>query len=753
MSRFFILSALAIVTSVFVFAPPGPGRNANSIKHHVWAKKDLVSWLDLHDVTKRRSKDHSIKSFKGLDRLSLSYAKIVESKKTKNQHIEQFRKEFSFAEVDSFDHVLYPYFLELNHSLQGANYASRDQSINILLRDPTGLNCPAYDHIRKHLSNRRLFNSQINKTSRMLQELARSNNYERVRDTLSTFLKGLSYKNKKYYKGELHQLALKFPNLSYHLGDHLSFLNHGSKLEEASANLMRRHCNAARRNLILYLKGKPAKTLLPRVKQKVAGILECYQWRPTRDKIWVLKTLLSPMKRAFGENGRAFVRLQIAELYWSMNHLKTASWIVNNVLKSKAALENYELQADAFYVLARVAENRKDYQKAQQRYELIISRFTNHHRRYDIMKSLLLIYIGQEKWEEVYKLTNRVVSESQIEKNKASDDQLEYFLFWAGRSAAELDKKSEAIKYWKYAASHFYSTYYGGLSHHMVERYTGKKYFPQLLEPFNPSFNSFKASFPAPMLSRIERVEALLKLGLSEQAICEIGEIQDPKDQSYKLKTMRALLLHASGQWLEAIKIYRGIPREFRSTLPYGFEKILFPKRYAENIEYYSSRSGIDPDLVFSVIRQESVFDPKAFSGAGARGLMQLMRRTARFEAVKLKNSYVSFRQKRHLINKSRYSASLFDIETNIILGTHYLARMLERFRDIPIGLAAYNAGPTVSHKWEKRFDTDNPLYFIERIPYEETRNYVKLILRNYFYYKKWYGGVSESLPYLDRLF
>ena len=78
---------------------------------------------------------------------------------------------------------------------------------------------------------------------------------------------------------------------------------------------------------------------------------------------------------------------------------------------------------------------------------------------------------------------------------------------------------------------------------------------------------------------------------------------------------------------------------------------------------------------------------------------------------------------------------------------------MLERFQDIPTSLAAYNAGPTVSHKWEKRFGTDDSLYFIERIPYEETRNYVKLILRNYFYYKKWYGEAFESLPYLDHLF
>ena len=103
-------------------------------------------------------------------------------------------------------------------------------------------------------------------------------------------------------------------------------------------------------------------------------------------------------------------------------------------------------------------------------------------------------------------------------------------------------------------------------------------------------------------------------------------------------------------------------------------------------------------------------------------------------------------------MRKTRSTASLFDIETNIILGTHYLTRLMNRFDQLPISLAAYNAGPTVSRRWEKQFNTEDSLYFIERIPYEETRKYVKLILRNYFYYKKWYGGAYDELPYLDHI-
>ena len=751
MSRFNFLCLLAIFTTFFALVFNKQGRKATSIKHHVSAKKDFIMWLDTHDLT-RHSHQSRESSLKNIDKLSLSYLKATSSKSHKRRNIKKFERDLAFSDADYYEHALYPYFLELSHSTESSNYKKQSQHLGMLLQDPAGLSCHAYRYIHEHLSNRRLVNIQSKKTSRMLQELVRSNNYDKVKGTMTLFLNALPHKKIPIYMDEIRQLCIKFPELNEDLGHHLSFVRPRGKLAEISSFISRRYCNAARKNLIRFLYEQPAKTLLPNIKFKVNGILDCYQGHPNATKIWALKTLINPMNKAFGDSGRSFIRLLIAERYWRVNHLRTASWIVNDVLQSKAVHGNYDVQADAHYLLARIDENKKNHKKAQDRFELIVKRFPNYHKGYDVKKTLLFNYIGLEQWEEAYILSSNIAHQSQG-ISKFSIPHLEIFLFWAGQSAVELGKKREAVKYWKYAASDFYSTYYGGLSHYMVERYTGKKFFPQLLVSSSPSFQSFKSSFSVPTLIRIERIEALLRLGLREKALCEIGELGDPSEDSGKLQPMKALLLHASGQWLEAIKIYREVPREVRSRLPYGFEKILFPKRYDENIEYYASKSGVDPDLVFSIIRQESVFDPKAFSGAGARGLMQLMRRTARFEAAQLKNSYVSIQKKQRLMRNSRYSASLFDIETNIILGTHYLDRLLERFRDIPTSLAAYNAGPTVSHKWEKQVDTDNPLYFIERIPYEETRNYVKLILRNYFYYKKWYGGGSERLPYFDHLF
>ena len=136
----------------------------------------------------------------------------------------------------------------------------------------------------------------------------------------------------------------------------------------------------------------------------------------------------------------------------------------------------------------------------------------------------------------------------------------------------------------------------------------------------------------------------------------------------------------------------------------------------------------------------------------GARGLMQVMKRTARWEAKRLDTNYVSKKDRRKIINKTKRAHNLFDIETNIVLGVHYLAGLLNDFDQSVLALSAYNAGPTATRRWMKKIPSDDLLYFVEKIPYKETNLYVKLIVRNYYYYKKLYSDDEFHLPYLESL-
>lgn len=142
---------------------------------------------------------------------------------------------------------------------------------------------------------------------------------------------------------------------------------------------------------------------------------------------------------------------------------------------------------------------------------------------------------------------------------------------------------------------------------------------------------------------------------------------------------------------------------------------LLFPTRYWPEILENSKKA--DPVLVKALIRQESAFNPMARSRAKAAGLMQLIYPTAK---------HFGIRQPKELLSP----------EANIHAGSEFLAGLIEEFGSVELALAAYNAGPGIVRQWQKRYPTSNIDLFVEMIPYSETREYVRLVRRNYKIYK-----------------
>lgn len=165
--------------------------------------------------------------------------------------------------------------------------------------------------------------------------------------------------------------------------------------------------------------------------------------------------------------------------------------------------------------------------------------------------------------------------------------------------------------------------------------------------------------------------------------------------------------------------------------LPRFLSRISLPVKYTELIDRYSAEFQVDRALVLSIIREESFFRPAAVSYANAHGLMQLLLRTARKVAYP------------HGIKV--YRRDLFDPEINIRLGIEYLKFLLNKYNGKRhLALAAYNAGDHRVDEWLQYFGTAAEDEFIEMIPFTATRNYVKNILRNYYYYKFYYGEGSN---------
>lgn len=157
------------------------------------------------------------------------------------------------------------------------------------------------------------------------------------------------------------------------------------------------------------------------------------------------------------------------------------------------------------------------------------------------------------------------------------------------------------------------------------------------------------------------------------------------------------------------------------------FWQVLYPLPYKNSIFTHAEAQHVDPYLVAAIIRSESKFITGAKSSKGAIGLMQLMPETAAWGASELNITQPS-------------EKDLFKADLNIRLGSWFLKQLLEEFDDnLPIVLAAYNAGSGRVREWLRKGTWDGSEANIADIPFAETRHYVKAVLRSYTVYRQIY--------------
>ncbi|MEL6547510.1 MAG: lytic transglycosylase domain-containing protein, partial [Myxococcota bacterium] len=157
-----------------------------------------------------------------------------------------------------------------------------------------------------------------------------------------------------------------------------------------------------------------------------------------------------------------------------------------------------------------------------------------------------------------------------------------------------------------------------------------------------------------------------------------------------------------------------------RSVLNAGY-----PTVFEDIVEREATRSGVPSALLLAVMREESGFDPGALSPRGARGLMQMIPRTAR-------------RMARSAGLRGFRLGKLFSPETSIRLGAHYLRLLLDEFDgDLPAAVASYHAGEKTVARWKAASPSTSSDEFIEEIPYSSTRAYVKRVLGTYGTYRE----------------
>lgn len=160
-------------------------------------------------------------------------------------------------------------------------------------------------------------------------------------------------------------------------------------------------------------------------------------------------------------------------------------------------------------------------------------------------------------------------------------------------------------------------------------------------------------------------------------------------------------------------------------NIPIRIQKIIYKKDYEEYVQKYSQQYNVDENLVYALIKAESNFNANAQSSKGAIGLMQLMEATAQDVCKRMDLN----------ISNNELKEKLLEPEININIGTKYLSILIQQYGNVEIAITAYNAGIGTVDNWIEKDIIKADGSNVEKIPYKETNNYVRKILRDYKIY------------------
>lgn len=239
----------------------------------------------------------------------------------------------------------------------------------------------------------------------------------------------------------------------------------------------------------------------------------------------------------------------------------------------------------------------------------------------------------------------------------------------------------------------------------------------------------------------LRRIDELQQVGWNDEASREAKELSDNYSTQPLQLYFLAIELNQRGQYYYSIEAAKQLLAQAQaqnsaigvSNVPLLLQKLIYPLDYQNIVLEQAQRNNIDPLLLLSLIKQESSFRPAVASGAGARGLTQVIPSTGAAIAANL--------------GKTGYTAdNLYLPYTSIEFGAYYLANRLHDYNGEPFeALAAYNGGEGSVSKWVAAHPPSSNLDdFVENIGYAETREYVKIVYANYAMYRQIYAATAE---------
>ena len=373
-------------------------------------------------------------------------------------------------------------------------------------------------------------------------------------------------------------------------------------------------------------------------------------------------------------------------------------------------------------------------EKAIQAFEQASKVARSSSRRQDALWRISLMYYQRQDYPRVVSTLKRLLRVAKVGEKKSAAQ------YWLARTYEHLQQSIQAQRTFLELSENLPFTYYGQLAQSRLEVPVTKRN----PAPAQTILVRDRDGVSADLLNnrRYQKAVELVALELFEEAQDELSALRKRTLSKQKNVSHLISMAHRAGAYDFGIRLaIRHFGYKLRKAeIPLTSDLWLgaYPTGYVSTIQRYAP-SQVDPYLVAGLIREESLYDARAMSQVGARGLMQLMPKTADRVANRIGT-------------KTPEDEELFDAEVNIQLGTNYVGELLNQFNgNVVHAVAAYNAGPAAVKRWIAQYPNVRSDEFVERIAYRETRRYVKRVLGSYWIYRGLTASPCQTAS-LDRV-
>lgn len=407
---------------------------------------------------------------------------------------------------------------------------------------------------------------------------------------------------------------------------------------------------------------------------------------------------------------------EAATYRWNDNHDAEALLLFNRMIALHSGIDE---EGEAYYAIARIHDAAGRRSDAIAAYETASTKARGATRVDSAWRQGWVSYRAKN-WSDAERRFARMAAGA---TPGSDDDGRGEALYWRARSLEKLGRASDATSIFAQVLSEFPVGYYSLMAEKRLGRTQAVESRP--LAP-DTAAGSGDAQLPAAAQRALDRAELLDAAGLGSLAARDLAARLGAFDDGTKRNLMPAL--QRVGAYDAAFRIAADLQKNGKisreEARPY-----LYPKAHADIVVVEAGKAGIDPLLVYSLMRQESAFAAHVVSPASALGLMQLLQSTADRMAV---GAGVA----------APTREDLFEPSVNIRLGVRYLSELSRQFGgNTALMLAAYNAGENAAERWQPLTASYEEDEVIEQISYRETRAYVKSVLRNLRNYRRLYGS------------